>query len=103
MYALIDYKGRQFKVEKGQTIRVDRMSEEKGSTLDISKVLMVSDGEKVQVGSPYVEGAVVSTEVGDTFKDKKVVIIKFKRRKSYRRRNGHRQQYTYLKVTDIKA
>ena len=101
MYALIDYKGKQYKAEKDAVIQIDKIDAEKGSAIDIDTVVLVSDGDKVKVGAPYVKGAVVKAVVEDTFKDKKVIVLKYKSKKDYRRTIGHRQQYTNIRVTDI--
>lgn len=103
MYALIDYKGKQYKAEKDAVIQIDKIDAEKGSSIDIDTVVLVSDGDKVKVGSPYVKGAVVKVLVEDTFKDDKVIVLKYKSKKDYRRTIGHRQQYTNVRVTDITA
>ena len=103
MYALIDYKGKQYKAEKDAVIQIDKIYAEKGSSIDIDTVVLVSDGDKVKVGSPYVKGAVVKVVVEDTFKDDKVIVLKYKSKKDYRRTIGHRQQYTNVRVTDITA
>lgn len=101
MYALIEYKGKQYKAEKDALIQVDKIDAEKGQTLEIDTVVLVSDGDKVNVGTPYVKGAVVKVVVEETFKDKKVIVLKYKSKKDYRRTIGHRQQYTTIRVTDI--
>ena len=101
MYALVEIKGKQYKAEKGSLLKVDKLDQEEGSSVEFDTVLLTKDGEAVKVGSPYVKGAKVTATVGDTRKDKKVTVIKFKRRKGYRRKNGHRQQYTFLKVEGI--
>ena len=101
MYALIEYKGKQYKAEKDALIQVDKIDAEKGQTIDIDTVVLVSDGDKVNVGTPYVKGAVVKAVVEETFKDKKVIVLKKKSKKDYRRTIGHRQQYTNIRVTDI--
>ena len=101
MYALVEYKGKQYKAEKGAQIQVDKIDAEKGSKIDIDTVLMVSDGEKATVGTPYVKGAKVQIVVGDTFKDKKVIVYKYKRKKDYHRTIGHRQRYTMVTVENI--
>lgn len=101
MYALIEYKGKQYKAEKDTLIQVDKIDAEKGQTIDIDTVVLVSDGDKVNVGTPYVKGAVVKAVVEETFKDKKVIVLKYKSKKDYRRTIGHRQQYTNIRVTDI--
>jgi len=101
MYALVEYKGKQYKAEKGAQIQVDKIDAEKGSKIDIDTVLMVSDGEKATVGTPYVKGAKVQVVVGDTFKDKKVIVYKYKSKKDYHRTIGHRQRYTMVTVENI--
>ena len=101
MYALVEYKGKQYKAEKDALIQVDKIDAEKGQTIDIDTVVLVSDGDKVNVGTPYVKGAVVKAVVEETFKDKKVIVLKYKSKKDYRRTIGHRQQYTNIRVTDI--
>jgi large subunit ribosomal protein L21 len=101
MYALVEYKGKQYKAEKGAQIQVDKIDAEKGSKIDIDTVLMVSDGDKATVGTPYVKGAKVQIVVGDTFKDKKVIVYKYKSKKDYHRTIGHRQRYTMVTVENI--
>ena len=101
MYALIEYKGKQYKAEKDALIQVDKIDAEKGQSIDIDTVVLVSDGDKVNVGTPYVKGAVVKAVVEESFKDKKVIVLKYKSKKDYRRTIGHRQQYTNIRVTDI--
>jgi large subunit ribosomal protein L21 len=101
MYALIEYKGKQYKAEKDALIQVDKIDAEKGQSLEIDTVVLVSDGDKVNVGTPYVKGAVVKAVVEESFKDKKVIVLKYKSKKDYRRTIGHRQQYTNIRVTDI--
>ena len=101
MYALIEYKGKQYKAEKGAELTVDKLSEEKGSTITVDSVLLVSDGDNVNVGTPYVSGAKVQIEVGESFRDKKVLVFKYKSKKDYRRLHGHRQEYTKVTVKDI--
>ena len=101
MYALVEYKGKQYKAEKGAILTVDKLDAEKGSKIDIDSVLLVSDGDKVSVGSPYVKGVKVQIVVEDSFRDKKVLVLKYKSKKDYHRLIGHRQQYTNVKVEDI--
>lgn len=101
MYALVEYKGKQYKAEKGAQIQVDKIDAEKGSKIDIDTVLMVSDGDKATVGTPYVKGAKVQIVVGETFKDKKVIVYKYKSKKDYHRTIGHRQRYTMVTVENI--
>ena len=101
MYALIEYKAKQYKAEKDALIQVDKIDAEKGQAIEIETVVLVSDGDKVNVGTPYVKGAVVKAVVEESFKDKKVIVLKYKSKKDYRRTIGHRQQYTNIRVTDI--
>jgi large subunit ribosomal protein L21 len=101
MYALIEIKGKQYKAEKGGTLKVDLFENDKGSTLELGKVLLVGGESGVKIGSPYVEGVTVKTIVEDHGRDKKIIGFKYKKRKNYRRTWGHRQWYTLLKVEDI--
>jgi large subunit ribosomal protein L21 len=101
MYALVEYKGKQYKAEKGAQIRVDLIDAEKGSKIDIDTVLMVSADGKATVGAPYVKGAKVQVVVGDSLRDDKVIVYKYKRKKDYHRTIGHRQQYTMVTVENI--
>lgn len=101
MYALVEIKGKQYKVEKGATIDVDLFTEEVGSKVEFDSVLLLNNNDKVKVGTPFVEGAKVVATIGDSFKSKKITAVKFKRRKRYEKSFGHRQQYTTLKIEDI--
>ncbi|HKL86154.1 MAG TPA: 50S ribosomal protein L21 [Treponemataceae bacterium] len=101
MYALVEYKGKQYKAEKGAQIQVDLIDAEKGSKIDIDTVIMVSDEGKTTIGTPYVKGAKVQVVVGDSFRDKKVIVYKYKAKKDYHRTIGHRQHYTYITVENI--
>ena len=101
MYALVEIKGKQYKAEKGALLKVDRIASEKGDSIEFDKVLMLSNDNDVKIGTPYVEGIKVQGSVEDQIKDKKVIVFKYKRRKNYRRTQGHRQQYTLVKINDI--
>jgi len=101
MYALVEYKGKQYKAEKGAQLQVDLIDAEKGSKIDIDTVVFVSDNGKSTVGAPYVKGAKVQIVVGDSFKDDKVIVYKYKRKKDYHRTIGHRQRYTNVTVESI--
>jgi large subunit ribosomal protein L21 len=101
MYALVEYKGKQYKAEKGAVLQVDKIDAEKGLKIDIDSVLLVSDGDKISVGAPYVKGAKVHVVVEDSFRDKKVLVLKYKSKKDYHRLIGHRQHYTNIRVEDI--
>lgn len=102
MYAVIETGGKQYRVSTGDIIKIERLSADEGSSVTFDRVLMVG-GETPKVGSPIVEGGVVTAEVEAHGKADKVTIIKFKRRQKYRRKNGHRQQYTQVRITDITA
>jgi large subunit ribosomal protein L21 len=101
MYALVEIKGKQYKAEKGSVLKIDRVVEVKGESLNFDSVLMLRDEEAVKVGTPYVEGAQVTVTVEEHGRDKKVIVNKFKKRKNYRRKQGHRQQFTLVRVEDI--
>jgi large subunit ribosomal protein L21 len=104
MYALVEFKGKQYKAEKGDLLKVDRIDAEPGSALEIETVLLVSgDAGSVSVGAPYVQGAKVSAKVESHEKDKKIIVFKYKPKKDYRRKQGHRQQYSIIKIEDIAA
>lgn len=103
MYAVIETGGKQYRVSPGQTVEVELLPSEPGATVTLERVLMVSTDGKTIVGQPVVPGgAVVATVVGEG-RGKKVIIFKYKSKKRYRRTTGHRQDYTYLTVTDIQA
>ncbi len=103
MYAVIRTGGKQYRVAENDVIRVEKLAGETGSTITLDQVLMVGDGEQATVGTPTVNGATVTAEVLDQRKDKKVLVFKKKRRHSYRRKNGHRQTITVLRITGINA
>ena len=100
MYAVVNIAGHQVKVDKGQRLRVPRLQAEEGSTQEFTDVLLVS-GDETKIGSPTVEGASVSATVVGHGRGDKIVVFKKKRRKKYRRRTGHRQDYTEIRVEDI--
>jgi large subunit ribosomal protein L21 len=99
-YAVIRTGGKQYRVEPGQLIRVEKLTGEIGSTVEFTEVLLAG-GEAIRIGTPLVEGARVRGEIVDHLRDKKVLIFKKKRRKNYRRRRGHRQSLTTVRVTEI--
>ena len=102
MYALVEIKGKQYKAVKGSVLKVDRYDAAVGDSLEFDTVLLVSDEDETKVGAPYVAGAKVTATIGETIKDKKVIVFKKKRRKGYKKTQGHRQKYTLLTVEDIK-
>lgn len=103
MHAVIRTGGKQYRVAEGDVLRVEKLEAESGSKIELDEVLMVADGDKVEVGSPLVAGGKVTAEVQGHGRGDKINVIKFKRRKKYRRKYGHRQDYTELKVTGISA
>ena len=103
MYALVNVAGQQFRVEKGKTIKTQKLAGEAGATVSFDQVLLVADGDNVRVGTPLLQGAAVQgTNTGQT-RDDKIIVFKKKRRKGYAVKNGHRQQYTKVKIESIKG
>lgn len=103
MYAIIETGGKQFKVSEGDVIRVEKLGVEAGSEYSFNKVLAVVDGENVNVGTPYVSGAEVAASVIGDGKEKKVIIYKYKPKKGFHKKKGHRQPFTSVKISSIKA
>jgi large subunit ribosomal protein L21 len=102
MYAVIKTGGKQYRVSEGDRLRVEKLEGAKGETIELAEVLMLG-GERVAIGTPTVAGAKVSAEILAQGLDKKVIVFKMRRRKRYRRKNGHRQPYTELRVTGVTA
>lgn len=103
MYAIVRTGGKQYQVTSGDRLRVEKIEGNVGDTVELSDVLMVVDGEKVQVGQPVVENAKVVATIAEQGKAKKVLVFKKKRRKGYKVKRGHRQMYTALQIQDINA
>lgn len=103
MYAVVKTGGKQYRVAKNDVIKVEKLDGEAGSTVSLDTVLMLNDGKASTVGSPLVEGAVVTAEVLEQGRADKIVVFKKNRRQNYRRTKGHRQHQTVLRVTDILA
>ncbi len=101
MYAVFQLAGFQYSAEEGTVLKVPRQTAEDGSQIDIGEVLMINDGEKSLVGTPFVENAKIEAEVLSHGKADKVLVFKFKRRKKYRRTAGHRQDYSEIKINKI--
>lgn len=101
MYAVIKTGGKQYKVAKDDIITVEKLEGEAGASVDIGDVLLVGDDKEQTVGAPLVEGATVAAEVVEQKRSAKIIVFKKKRRKNYRRKNGHRQEVTVLRITDI--
>jgi large subunit ribosomal protein L21 len=103
MYAIVEIAGQQFKVQKDQKIFVHRLDAETGSNVEFDRVLLVDNGGKVNIGAPAIAGAKVTAQVNDHVKGDTIIIFRKKRRKGYVKRNGHRQSFTQITITDIKA
>ena len=103
MYAIVDIAGQQFKVEKDQKVYVHRLDTEEGKKVNFDRVLLIDDKGKVNIGAPAIEGAQVSATVLEHLKGDKVIVFKKKRRKGYRKKNGHRQYLTEIQINDIVA
>src|SRR3990167_645378 len=103
MYAVIKTGGKQYKVSEGQTLKIESLAIEQGEPVEFDEVLMIVDGDKVKVGTPFVNKAKVTAEVVTHGRGKKIRIIKFRRRKHHMKQMGHRQNYTEVKITGISA
>jgi len=101
MYAVVVTGGKQYRVEPGEWLRVEKLEGEEGSAVTLDRVLMIADGDAVKVGAPALAGATVTAEIIGQGRGKKVDIIKFRRRKHHRKHQGHRQAYTEIKITSI--
>ena len=101
MYAVVRTGGKQYRLGVGDSVKVEKLSDEVGNIVELSQILMVSDGGEVKVGTPLVTGASVKAEIVGHGRNKKIRVFKMKRRKKYRRTQGHRQAFTQLKVTEI--
>lgn len=102
MYAVIKTGGKQYRVSEGDRIRVEKLPGAVGDSIELPEVLMIG-GDKVAIGAPRVEGAKVAAQIIGQGRGKKIIVFKIKRRKGYRRKAGHRQPFTELKVTGISA
>ena len=103
MYAVVQTGGKQYKVKAGDTLRVEKISGEIGNPIMFDKVIMFSDGDKTVIGTPMVKNAVVKGHIVEQDKSKKTIVFKYKRRKGYRRKLGHRQPYTAVQIDQIEA
>ena len=103
MYAVFKTGGKQYRATTGDVIKVEKIEAEKGATVELDQVLMVGEGEDVKVGATYLEGGKVTATVVDHGRREKIKVIKFKRRKNYRKQMGHRQYFTQLEITGIDA
>ena len=103
MYAVIKTGGKQYKVAPGDVLKVEKLEAQKGDTVELKDVFMIADGDKVSVGTPNLSSAMVTAEVMGDVKGEKIIIFKHRRRKGFRKTIGHRQDFTTLKVKEIKA
>ena len=103
MYAIIESCGRQYKVAQGDVVFFEKLDAEEGKKVTFDNVVLVSDGEKIEVGSPYVKGVKIEGKVVSHGKGKKILVYKYKAKKNYRRTQGHRQPYTKVEITKIKT
>ena len=104
MYAVIETGGKQHKVTEGELLKIDKLNADPGTEVVFDKVMMVrTDDDGVKIGAPYVDNASVKAEVVDQGKYKKIIVFKYKRKKNYQRKQGHRQQYTAVRITSIAA
>ncbi len=101
MYAVIQTGGKQFRVQPGETVQDEKLAAEVGNTVEFNEVLLVADGENVRLGTPHVAGVKVVAEVVDQGRDSKILVYKYRRRKAWHKKQGHRQPFTALKVTEI--
>jgi large subunit ribosomal protein L21 len=103
MYAIVRTGGRQYHAEEGALIDVERMPHEVGEEIELNEVLLFANGDDVKIGQPLVEGTSVTATVVDQFKGKKIIVWKYIPKQRYRRKRGHRQYYTRLRIDKIKA
>ena len=103
MFAIVNISGKQYRITKGEQVKVPSLNTEAGKKVSFDQVLLTDDGKKVKVGTPTIKGVSVSATVINHGRDRKVVIFKKKRRKGYRRKNGHRQSYSLVQIDAISA
>lgn len=101
MYAVVQTGGKQYQVAEGDMLHVEKLDAKAGDKVVFQNILLVKDGEKAEIGQPYVQGAEVEAQVVDQAKDKKILVFTFKRRKGYHKQQGHRQPFTVVKITRI--
>lgn len=102
-YAVIATGGKQYKVTEGETLRIEKIAGEVGAEVALDQVLLASDGEELKIGQPVLDGAKVTATIVEQDKSKKVLVFKYKRRKRYRKMQGHRQPFTAIRINKIEA
>jgi large subunit ribosomal protein L21 len=103
MYAIIQTGGKQYKVAAGETVRIEKLAGEIGDNVKLHDVLLIAEGDKIQIGKPVLDGAFVGGTIVDQGKEKKVVDVTFRRRKNSMKTKGHRQPFTAVKINEIKG
>lgn len=103
MYAVFETGGKQYRAQEGDVLKVEKLGADEGASIDFDKVLMVTDGDDIKIGAPYVAGGKVTATVTAHGRGDKIKIVKFRRRKHFQKETGHRQYYTELKITGISA
>ena len=103
MYAVVSTGGKQYKVTEGDVCRIEKLNAEEGASVEIDKVLMIADGDNINIGTPFVEGGKVTATVKAHGRADKVEIMKFRRRKHHQKKTGHRQYYTDIEITGISS
>ena len=103
MYANVNTGGKQYKVCQGEVLRIEKIPGDVGSPVSFDKVLMFSDGENVNIGQPMLDNVTVNGHIVEQGKAKKIIVFKYKKRKRYRKKQGHRQQYTAVRIDSIEA
>lgn len=103
MYAIVESGGRQYRAEEGHTFSVEKLPYEVGDKVELGNVLLIADGDSVHVGQPTVDGAAVKATVVEQYRGKKILVWKYRAKLRYRRRRGHRQDYTRLRIDEIVA
>ena len=103
MYAIVKSGGKQYRIQEGDVLRVEKRPGDVGSSISFDEILMFSDGENAKIGEPFLENISVQGHIVEQGKAKKIIVFKYKRRKRYRRKQGHRQQFTAIKIDSIEA
>jgi large subunit ribosomal protein L21 len=103
MYAVIQTGGKQYRVAQGDTLKIEKLAGEEGDTIKFDRVLMLADGDNIQVGAPFIDGGLVNATVVKHARADKIWVFKLRRRKNSRRQQGHRQHYTEVKINSIEA